>query len=136
MRKLITCTSDELSSDRLWMQDVRSEQALMEALAKGEIEALGELYFRHGKMVKSALLRFAPELAEADVDELSQEVFLALNASAKRYKEQMRFKSWLFGITVRKARNWRRTHWLRRKLMDLHIGKGVASQLQDRLDQD
>jgi RNA polymerase sigma factor (sigma-70 family) len=111
------------------MQNARSEEALMEALAAGETGALGELYLRHGRMVRSALLRFAPELADADVDELCQDVFLAIHASARRYREQMRFKSWLFGITVRKARTWRRTHWLRQKLLALHEGKSVAMAL-------
>jgi RNA polymerase sigma-70 factor (ECF subfamily) len=111
------------------MQHVRSDETLMEALARGEIGALGELYLRHGKMVKSALSRFAPELADADVEELCQDVFLALNTSAKRYTEQMKLKAWLFSITVKKARSWRRSHWLRRRLMDLHIGKTVAQAL-------
>ena len=122
-------SGNELSSDTHRMQHVKSEKALMEALKRGEIEALGELYLRHGQMVKSALSRFAPELADADVDELCQDVFLALNATARRYKEQMKFKSWLFGIAVRKARSWRRNHWLRQRLIDHHVGKSVAMAL-------
>ncbi|MCP4602648.1 MAG: RNA polymerase sigma factor [Proteobacteria bacterium] len=102
---------------------------LMSMLAKGDMRPLGELYLRHGSMVKAALTRFAPEMARADIDELCQDVFLALNDSASRYVEQMVFKAWLYGIAVRKARAWRRKTWLRRKLLDKHIGQGVGMAL-------
>lgn len=101
----------------------------MERLADGDIRALGTLFLRYGEMVRNALVRFAPELAAADVEELSQDVFLAVYDSATRYQDQKKLKSWLFGITVRKARAWRRKTWLRRKLLDLHTGKSIGMAL-------
>lgn len=95
-----------------------NEQQLVELLKSGDMKALGELYIRFGEMVKGALLRFAPEMGSADVDEVCQEVFLAVNDSIQRYEERMKFKNWLFGIAVRQARGWRRKTWLRRKLLD------------------
>ena len=82
------------------------------------MRALGELYLRFGEMVKGALHRFAPEMGYADVDEVCQEVFLAVNDSITRYEERMKFRNWLYGIAVRQARGWRRKTWLRRKLLD------------------
>ncbi len=111
------------------MRHDSSDKELMERLADGDIQALGTLFLHHGEMVRNALIRFAPELADADVEELSQDVFLALHASAKRYQDQKKLKSWLFGITLRKARAWRRKTWLRRKLLDLHAGKSVGMAL-------
>ncbi len=69
-------------------------------------------------MVKGALLRFVPEMGSADVDEVCQEVFLAVNESIQRYEERLKFRNWLYGIAVRQARSWRRKTWLRRKLLD------------------
>jgi RNA polymerase sigma-70 factor, ECF subfamily len=106
-----------------------NDEQLMEILAKGEIRPLGELFQRHAPMVKAALQRFAPELAEAHVDELSQDVFLALHDSADRYEEQSKFKAWIFGIAVRKARAWRRKTWLRRNLLKRHGGLNIAMAL-------
>ncbi len=105
------------------------DKQLMQKLKEGDIRALGELYLRHGDMVKVALLRFAPEIAEADTDELCQEVFLALNDSSRRYEERTKLKAWIFGIAVRKARMWRRKTWMRRNLLELHGSRGVAMAL-------
>jgi RNA polymerase sigma-70 factor (ECF subfamily) len=105
------------------------DRQLMLRLKKGDIRCLGELYLRYGDMVKAALSRFAPESAAADVDELCQDVFLALNDSKKRYQERTKLKAWIFGIAVRKARMWRRKTWLRRHLLELHGKGGVAMAL-------
>jgi RNA polymerase sigma-70 factor, ECF subfamily len=108
------------------------DKQLMRKLKDGEIRALGEIYLRYGNMVKSALARFAPEMADADVDELCQEVFLALNDSCRRYEEQTKLKAWIFGIAVRKSKMWRRKTWLRRNLMEIHGNQSVAMALPTR----
>lgn len=106
-----------------------NDEQLMHRLAQGEIDSLGELYLRHGSMVKGALKRFAPELAAADIDELSQDVFLALHDSVARYSEQLKFKAWMYSIAVHKARAWRRKTWLRRNLLGQHGSKSIATAL-------
>jgi RNA polymerase sigma-70 factor (ECF subfamily) len=100
-----------------------SDEQLMARLADGRMRALGTLYVRHGTMVKRALVRLAPEISRAELEELGQEVFLTLSDTAARYEERTRLKAWLYGIAVRKAKSWRRTTWLRRKLLERH---GVA----------
>jgi len=106
-----------------------SDQVLVEELKRNDMKALGVIYLRYGGMVKSALLRFAPEMGAADVDEVCQDVFLALNESIERYEERMKFKNWLFGIAVKKARAWRRKTWLRRKLLDTKKGDITVTAL-------
>jgi RNA polymerase sigma-70 factor (ECF subfamily) len=78
------------------------------------MDALGGLYARHKGMVCAALLRFAPAASAAEIEELAQDVFLALPAAAARYEERAKFRSWLFGIAVRKARAFSRKAWIRR----------------------
>jgi RNA polymerase sigma-70 factor (ECF subfamily) len=78
------------------------------------MDALGQLYARHKAMVVYALRRFAPSAADAEIDELVQDVFLALPGAAARYEERTRFKAWLFGIAVRKAHHFARGAWIRR----------------------
>lgn len=107
------------------------DEVLIEDLKNGNIRALGDLYQRHGTAVKSALMRFAPEMSGADVDELCQEVFLTLYDTIERYKEQQRLKGWIFGIAVRKARTWRRNTWLRRKLLNRRQDEAVALSAPD-----
>jgi len=99
-----------------------SDARAMADLARGRMEALGELFTRHGAMVRRALKRLAPEISRAELEELGQEVFLTLSDTAARYEEQTRLRAWLYGIAVRKAKSWRRTTWLRRKLLGQHGG--------------
>jgi RNA polymerase sigma factor (sigma-70 family) len=90
-----------------------TDEVLVSRLATGDMEALGALYARHKGMVLAALRRFAPMSASADLEELAQDVFLALPDAAARYEERTRFKAWLFGIAVKKARHHVRRSWFR-----------------------
>ena len=119
---------------------ILSDEQLMLRLAYGDEQALSSLFFRYGEAVKRCLTRFAPELCVADTEELCQEVFLVLYRSANRYIEQKHFKSWLLGIAVKKAKIWRRNHWLRIKLLNKNGNVGVAmalplhAQIDDQLE--
>ena len=103
-----------------------SDEQLMRILASGHSEPLGELYVRHSAMVKDAMMRFCPEISIAEAEEMVQDVFLVLNRKAAKYREQMKFKAWLYGIAVKTVSSWRRTYWLRRKLLDRHDNKHVG----------
>ena len=103
-----------------------SDEQLMRILASGHSEPLGELYIRHSAMVKDAMMRFCPEISIAEAEEMVQDVFLVLNRKAAKYREQEKFKAWLYGIAVKTVSSWRRTYWLRRKLLDRHDNKHVG----------
>jgi RNA polymerase sigma-70 factor (ECF subfamily) len=103
-----------------------TDEQLMRILASGHAEPLGELYIRHSAMVKDAMMRFCPEISIAEAEEMVQDVFLVLNRKAPKYREQMKFKAWLYGIAVKTVSSWRRTYWLRRKLLDRHDNKHVG----------
>ena len=107
-----------------------SDEQLMRILASGHAEPLGELYVRHASMVKDAMMRFCPEISVAEAEEMVQDVFLVLNRKASKYQEQMKFKAWLYGIAVKTVSSWRRTYWLRRKLLDRHDNKHVGLAVQ------
>ncbi|MBW2278690.1 MAG: RNA polymerase sigma factor [Deltaproteobacteria bacterium] len=96
------------------------DDRLMTVLATGEMYPLAELYARYGRTVRMTIRRFAPEISEAEAEELGQDVFLALVKSAGRYEGGDRLRAWLAGIAVNKARGWRRTTWLRRNLLRRH----------------
>ncbi|TNE91537.1 MAG: RNA polymerase sigma factor [Deltaproteobacteria bacterium] len=95
-----------------------SDAALMARLARGDSSALGPLFMRYGKLAGSLMLRVEPSLSREQADDLVQEVFLTLLDTAPRYRESQRLKAWICGIAVRKARGWRRKHWLRRGLLE------------------
>ena len=105
-----------------------TDAALMAKLASGHVGALGPLYLRHGRMVKSLMFRLEPGLSVEQCDDLAQDVFLTLLDTAGRYQEQQRLKSWLCGIAAKRLRGWRRRRWTRRGLLARHgqAGAGVA----------
>jgi RNA polymerase sigma factor (sigma-70 family) len=98
-----------------------SDEELIRRLKQGETAGLGELFIRYERMVKSALKRFAPHLTAEELEDLSQEVFIRVNALARSYQEQTRFKAWLYSIAVGKAKNRRRKDWIRNKLLKTHL---------------
>ena len=98
------------------MQTV-DDRALMSRLAAGEMAPLGELYKKHCTTVKRATRRFAPTLTEAEIDEVTQDVFLKLRESAARFPDGVSLRTWLYGIAANTARNAGRLVWLRRKLL-------------------
>ena len=94
-------------------QDAKSDSALMDIIAKGDIHALGDLYLRHSNSVRAMLGYIAPQMTSHDVDDMTQEVFLSLGKSARSYVNQFQFKAFLFRIVVNRARDWQRRNWLR-----------------------
>jgi RNA polymerase sigma-70 factor (ECF subfamily) len=105
-----------------------ADAALLERVADGDLDALGDLYVRHGPLVRAALARFAADIAAAELDELTQEVFLELARVAGTFRRESRVTTWLYGIAIRKARSHRRTRWVRRRIRAQHADdcSGVA----------
>ena len=113
-----------------------TDATLMAQLADGRMDALGPLYDRYGRMVKSVLLRLDPGLPVEQCDDLAQDVFLTLAETAPRYQEQQRLKSWLCGIAARTLQGRKRRWWTRKGLL-LRFGRegaGVALGAPPRPD--
>jgi len=98
----------------------------MAALARGEREPLGVLYLRHGNAVLRLVTSILIDVPGAHAEDVCQEVFMTVRQIAPRYREEGKFRSWLMGIAVRKARARRRKSWHRRKLRTLHSKEGIA----------
>lgn len=87
-----------------------SDEALVSAVAAGDMAALGELVQRHQERVVRLARRITgdAELAE----DVAQESFLRVYRAAKRYKPSARFTTWLHRIVVNLCwdhrRGWRR----------------------------
>jgi RNA polymerase sigma factor (sigma-70 family) len=127
LREYMSAMSYSSESERRTETDTSSLDAEdMRALAGGDVEALGTLYMRHGAFVERILARFARELPVAERDELLQEVFLGLRASASHYVEKKRFRPWLYGIALQKARNAHRAARSHVAALDRHAGLPIA----------
>lgn len=75
---------------------------------------------RYSTMVKAAVHRVSPRVLPADVEELTQDIFIALLKTAPIFDGTKRLKPWLYGIAVNKAAGFKRTGWLHKMLLGRH----------------
>ncbi len=112
------------------------DEALMQQLAEGGTTALGPLYRKYRRLVQSLVRQALVQVAESDAEDLTQEVFMALSQSAKRYRKGNSVRAWVAGIAVQKAREQRRRYvrraWLSKLFgrADLERSSGVEAKLQ------
>ncbi len=106
-----------------------TDAELMEMLAKGDMDPLGEIYLRYGGAVRSLLWRLLPGRLASDAEDLCQEIFMTVYETADRFQLNREIRPWIFGITVRKARGFRRKNWVRENLLRRHAGEGISEVL-------
>ena len=89
-------------------RDAAEDAALLDRIAAGDPDALGELYDRYGRVVFGVLYRVlgVPEAAE----EVSQDAFHAVWRRAGTYRaDRGAVRTWLLAIARNAAIDWRRT---------------------------
>ncbi|MFH0944416.1 MAG: sigma-70 family RNA polymerase sigma factor [Planctomycetota bacterium] len=88
------------------MTDCSRERELVQRAQAGDREAFSALLEQSIPALRSFLLRLG--VAEDDLDDLAQEVFVVVIRGLKRFRSDSRFSSWVLGIGVNVSRNWRR----------------------------
>jgi RNA polymerase sigma-70 factor (ECF subfamily) len=78
-----------------------TDEALIARIQAGETEALGDLFIKHAQGVRRLLISIMG--TSRDLDDLAQEVFLAVHRSVLSFKGQSKFSTWLHRITVNTA---------------------------------
>jgi len=79
------------------------DDTLVERLRAGDKEALGRLFLRHANPVRRLLVSVMGPSDE--VEDLVQEVFLAVHRSIAGFRGNARFSTWLHRVTVNTALN-------------------------------
>jgi RNA polymerase sigma-70 factor (ECF subfamily) len=74
---------------------------------QGDPDAWDALFDQHYAVVGRFLFQLAPEFTRADVEELSQEVFLAAIKNLASFQGHSRLRTWLFRIAANKAKDFR-----------------------------
>lgn len=86
---------------------VLGDAELIAAIARGQLDALGELFDRNEPAVRRYLGRLG--VAADDADDLVQATFLEAHRAAQRFDDQHTAISWLLGIATMMARRHRRS---------------------------
>jgi RNA polymerase sigma-70 factor (ECF subfamily) len=77
---------------------MESDIELMERVRSGDDTAFSELMRRHYRGVVNYIYRFTNDRGNSE--DLAQEVFLRVYRSAKRYKPEAKFSTWLYKIAT------------------------------------
>jgi RNA polymerase sigma-70 factor, ECF subfamily len=108
-----------------------ASDALVDAMAAGDPQALGLLFDRYHRGVYAFVA--AVGIADPhDLDDLVQETFLAAFKSASRFQRRSAVKTWLFGIGFNLARNHARARRVRRQTADRIEISGESPAAPDR----
>jgi RNA polymerase sigma-70 factor (ECF subfamily) len=101
------------------------ERQLLLSHLQGEPEAFGQLVAEYRAPVYSYLVRSG--VAEAERDDLFQEIFIRIHRAAPRYQPDRPLHPWLFTIVANAVRNHRR----QRRVRELVHGDPPAHDVAD-----
>ena len=90
------------------MTELSNESALVQRARSGDREAFSELLEEHVPVVRAFLLRLG--VAQDDLDDLTQEVFVAVIGGLNQFQGASQFSTWSLGIALNLSRSW----WRRR----------------------
>lgn len=116
----------------------QSDYELAQAISRGAISGLADLYERYNKMVFGVCLRMTNDVSEAE--DLTQDVFIQLLKKVGTFRGDSRFSTWLYRLTVNQVlmhfRNSirRRESCVLEEIIGTRIGKHSFSlQIMDRI---
>jgi RNA polymerase sigma-70 factor, ECF subfamily len=80
------------------VRGTESDYELTQAVGRGAISSIGDLYERHRPLVYSLCLRMTGNMSEAE--DLTQEIFIQLLGKVGSFRGESRFSSWLYRFTT------------------------------------
>ena len=104
-----------------------SDEYLIQQFAQGDLLAFESLYNRHVKAVYNRVRYVVPE---TDVEDVTQEVFLAAICSLRAFRGEAQFSTWLRTITNNKVAEYYRKRSRKKETMQVDL-----VQAEQRSDQ-
>jgi len=86
---------------------METEAQLLARCRQGETAAWDELFDRHYAAAGRFVFQLASDFTREDVEEVCQEVFLAVIRNLHAFQGESQFQTWLFRIATNKARDFR-----------------------------
>ena len=83
------------------MSTVLSDYELAQAVSRGAVSCIGDLYERHSRMVYQLCLRMTGDASDAE--DLTQDVFIQLLRKVGSFRGDSKFSTWLYRLTVNQA---------------------------------
>ena len=93
--------------------NLKDDFSLIKAFNEGEETAFNDLVNRHKEKVRNLI--YLNLGSTSSIDDISQEVFLAVYRKLKQFRFQSQFTTWLYTITINKIRD----HVRKQKIMSV-----------------
>jgi RNA polymerase sigma-70 factor (ECF subfamily) len=107
----------------------QSDYELTQAIAKGGISGIGDLYERHRLKVYAICLQMTKNTSEAE--DLTQEIFVHLLNKIGSFRGDSQFSTWLYRVTTNHVlMHFRRSSRRRDRFPELPVKSNVTSGLQ------
>ena len=103
------------------MAEKIDDELLIEKFRRGDESAFERIVERHSAEVAALANRLLGWPGE--VEDVTQEIFLAAFLGLKKFRCDCSLKSWLFTITINKCRTYRYKRWLRLRRFSREIDK-------------
>ena len=114
-----------------------SDEQLIQQFVQGDLQAFDALYHRY---VKAIYKRVRYVIPETDVEDVTQEVFIAALRSLPSFRGEAQFSTWLRTLTNHKVAEYYRKRSRKKETMQIDLShaerlgdQSSASGLEDRL---
>jgi len=95
-----------------------SDEHLIQQFVQGDLQAFDSLYHRH---VRSVYNRVRYTVPETDVEDVTQEVFVAALGSLASFRGEAQFSTWLRTLTNRKVAEYYRRRSRKKEKMQVDL---------------
>ena len=99
-------------------------------VAAVDIPSFPEIFRTYSGFVWRVLLRLG--VAEADVEDVAQEVFMGVHRNLERFEGRCTLRTWVYGICHRRAVDYRRRAYVRREVATDEPPEMVEEATQER----
>jgi len=112
-----------------------SDEQLMSAVKKGDLDKLGVLYERYNKRIYNYFIRCTSDISESG--DLTQNTFIRVMKYRGSYQKDKRFETWVFQI----ARNLVKDHFKQLKVLRTRVENSdhlpdIVNETDERLEQE
>jgi RNA polymerase sigma-70 factor (ECF subfamily) len=104
-----------------------SDEQLIQQFVQGDLQAFDTLYSRY---VKTVYNRVRYKVPRADVEDVTQEVFITLIGALPTFRGESQFRTWLYTLTNNKVAEYYRQQ--SRKKVNMQVDLEYAEQVSDQ----
>lgn len=105
-------------SNYLSQEELQKEIDLVQRSSQGDQEARSEIFYKYKDLIYRLVYRFVGPVA--DLEDLLQDIYVELFKSLKNFKQQSKFSTWLYRITLNVCMSYLRKNYAKKYVLIPH----------------